>query len=169
MKSKIKIVVLVITIIILNISCDQGTKDYARKNLKNQETRNVISNIIVLRYAENDGAFLGIGSNIPQPYKTIVLILFPIIMIISSLAYLIFSKKLSILPIICISCIIGGGIGNIFDRITNNGFVTDFLNFGIGNIRTGILNFADMSITFGAIFLILFQYIEDKRAKRTIS
>ena len=169
MKSKIKIIVLVITIIMLNVACDQGTKDYARKNLKVQETINVINNIFILRYAENDGGFLGVGSNIPQPYKTIVLVLFPIIAIISSLAYLIFSKKLSILQIICISCIIGGGIGNIFDRITNNGFVTDFLNFGIGNIRTGILNFADLSITFGAIFLILFQYIEDIRTKRTIS
>jgi hypothetical protein len=51
------------------------------------------------------------------------------------------SKKLSIPQIICVACIIGDGICNI---------------------RTGMLNFADMSITFGAIFLILFQYFEDK-------
>lgn len=159
MKNKVKIIVLAATIVILNVACDQSTKGYARKNIKNQGTINVIDNFFILRYVENDGAFLGIGSNIPQPYKTIVLLLFPILVLISSLIYLIFSKKLSMLQIICISFIIGGGIGNIFDRITNNGFVIDFLNFGIGNIRTGILNFADMSITFGALFLILSQYM----------
>jgi len=165
MKKRVKIVVLALIIVMLNFACDQGTKIYARKNIKGQGTISVIDSFFILRYAENDGGFLSIGSNLLNPYKTVVLILFPVIVIIGSLIYLIFSRKLSIARIICISCIIGGGIGNIFDRIINKGVVTDFLNFGIGSIRTGILNFADMSITFGALFLILFQSIEDKKEK----
>ena len=47
--------------------------------------------------------------------------------------------------------ILYGGIGNLIDRICNNGLVTDFINFGIGPIRTGIFNVADMAITSGAI------------------
>ena len=69
------------------------------------------------------------------------------------------------LQIACISTIIGGGISNIFDRILFSGFVTDFMNFGIGSLRTGILNFADMSITFGAILLIFVQYIKETKHK----
>jgi signal peptidase II len=166
MKCRKKLIILILFIITLNVACDQGTKSYARKNLKNQGTINVINNIFVLRYVENDGAFLGAGSNIPQPYKTFILILFPVLILIGVFIFLVLNKKLSISQTVCVACIIGGGIGNIFDRFYNDGFVTDFMNFGIGNIRTGILNFADMSITFGAIFLIIFQYLEDKRLKR---
>jgi signal peptidase II len=69
------------------------------------------------------------------------------------------------LQMVCISTIIGGGISNIFDRILFGGYVTDFMNFGIGSLRTGILNFADMSITFGAIVLIIVQYVKEKKIK----
>ena len=53
----------------------------------------------------------------------------------------------------------------MIDRILFGGYVTDFMNFGIGSLRTGILNFADMSITFGAILLIFVQYFKERKIK----
>ena len=53
--------------------------------------------------------------------------------------------------------IIGGGLGNLIDRLSNDFRVVDFINFGIGNVRTGILNVADMSVTFGVIFLAIYS------------
>ena len=53
--------------------------------------------------------------------------------------------------------IIGGGLGNLIDRLSNNFRVVDFINFGIGNVRTGILNVADMSVTFGVIILAIYS------------
>ena len=47
--------------------------------------------------------------------------------------------------------ILAGGIGNLIDRILNNGLVTDFINVGIGPLRTGIFNVADIAFTCGAI------------------
>jgi lipoprotein signal peptidase len=38
----------------------------------------------------------------------------------------------------------------------NSGFVTDFINVGIGPVRTGIFNVADVAVTFGAIAAVLF-------------
>ena len=61
--------------------------------------------------------------------------------------------------IIYLSCIIGGGLGNLADRLFNNFMVIDFLNFGVWNLRTGILNCADLSVTFGAILLLLDEII----------
>ena len=119
MKNRIRIIVLVIIVVMLNVGCDQSKKDYARKNIRDQGTINVIGSFFVLRYMENNGAFLSLGSKMLKQYKTILLVFFPIIIVVSSLIYLIFSRTLSIFQIICISCIIGGGIGNIFDRITN--------------------------------------------------
>jgi signal peptidase II len=47
-----------------------------------------------------------------------------------------------------------GGMGNFIDRTTNNGAVVDFLNVGVGSLRTGIFNIADVAIMLGvALFL----------------
>jgi signal peptidase II len=43
----------------------------------------------------------------------------------------------------------------LVDRIVYDGRVVDFLNAGIGAIRTGIFNTADMAITTGAILLLI--------------
>jgi signal peptidase II len=66
-------------------------------------------------------------------------------------------RETKLIRVILWSCIIGGGIGNLADRLLNNFRVIDFLNFGIGNLRTGVLNIADISVTFGVIALILFE------------
>ncbi len=168
MSSKLKRNIFVIFIIILNVGADQISKFYAQLYLKGQDTIHVIGNLFILTYAENSGAFLGMGSSIPQPWKTIVMVLFPALAIILGTIYLIFGKKVSFKQAVCLACIIGGGIGNVYDRATNMGKVVDFLNFGIGTgwFRTGVLNIADLSITFGAIFLILFQYLEEKKEKQ---
>jgi signal peptidase II len=163
MKNKLFITLLIIITMLVNIGCDQGTKHLAREHLKNEGTIHVIHTLFILRYAENDGGFLSLGSDIPQPFKTIVLIIFPVIMVTGLLFYLILNKHLTLLHVLCISTILGGGISNIYDRIAHNGFVTDFLNFGIGNIRTGILNCADISITFGVIFLIIIHIVYEKK------
>ena len=56
---------------------------------------------------------------------------------------------------VALSCIFSGGASNLYDRALNNGAVVDFLNIGIGPLRTGIFNIADMAILFGAgLFLI---------------
>ena len=55
---------------------------------------------------------------------------------------------------------------NIIDRILFDRHVTDFMNLGIQNIRTGIFNVADICVTAGAIGLLLF--CSDTPAKKTI-
>ncbi len=163
--------VLAAAIIFVNIACDQGTKHYARKNYKNKGTVRVIGDYFIIRYTENTGAFLGMGANLPQPWKAIVLSIIPAVLIIVMTVYMLCSKELTRFQLICIACIIGGGISNIFDRFMYQGAVTDFLHFNsrIGMLRTGILNFADMSITFGVILLLISQMREDYRRKKLAS
>lgn len=163
--SKIKHNILIISVIILNLGIDQVSKVLARTYLRGQGSIRVIGDFFILTYAENTGAFLSMGSNLPQPWKTLVLVLFPAIAIILATLYLIFGKKVSFRQSMAIACIIGGGIGNVFDRAIHAGAVTDFLFFDTGFwiLRTGVLNIADLSITFGAIALLVFQHLEDKR------
>ena len=56
--------------------------------------------------------------------------------------------------VVAVAAIVGGGVGNLVDRV-QLGAVRDFFNVGIGPLRTGIFNVADMAITFGGIALIV--------------
>jgi signal peptidase II len=55
------------------------------------------------------------------------------------------------------SLIFAGGMGNILDRLVFDRHVTDFMNIGIMDIRTGIFNFADIWITAGVICLLIWR------------
>ncbi len=56
------------------------------------------------------------------------------------------------------SIILGGSLGNLFDRLVYNA-VPDFIDFHIGNLHWFIFNLADIFITIGAICLILDEFI----------
>jgi signal peptidase II len=51
--------------------------------------------------------------------------------------------------------IVGGGLGNWIDRILHDGNVTDFVSVGLGPLRTGIFNFADVAVMAGMLWLLV--------------
>ena len=57
-----------------------------------------------------------------------------------------------------IELFLAGGISNFYDRATNNGAVVDFLNIGIGSVRTGIFNIADVALMLGIGLILLSHY-----------
>jgi signal peptidase II len=73
-----------------------------------------------------------------------------------------FRTRENIYFIIGISFIIGGGIGNIFDRIVH-GSVTDFLHIDMGIFKTGIFNLADVSIMFGTACILVYNLTKRKK------
>lgn len=159
------IAVAALVIILVNIGCDQGTKFYARNNFKGRGPIEVVDSLFIIRYAENSGGFLSLGSDIPRPYKTILLLVFPCVALAGAAVYLVVNDKFSAGEVFFIASVIGGGISNMYDRIVYDGLVTDFMNFGIGPVRTGILNFADLSITFGVLALLVIQYMNSRKEK----
>jgi signal peptidase II len=142
-------------VIFANIGCDQITKNMVREYIGYQETIPLIGNHFVLTNVENSGAFLSLGSDFPFLLKTLFLSILPILFLIVG-AYFLFTKKhINSYLALGISFTIGGGIGNIYDRLLY-GSVTDFLNIDYHFIKTGIFNMADLSITIG-IGLIFFS------------
>ena len=61
--------------------------------------------------------------------------------------------------------ILGGAIGNVFDRIFTKA-VPDFIDFHIGNFHWFIFNIADIFITFGVIFLILLEITDNNKIEK---
>jgi len=105
---------------------------------------------------ENKGAFMGLGSTMPVEIRFWLLIVSTGIAVLGMLIVVLMHHGLSLAIVIGLSLIIGGGFGNLIDRIGNNGLVIDFLNIGIGRLRSGIFNIADVAITIGAVTLIFF-------------
>lgn len=164
---------IVLTTITSIIAFDQITKVLARVYLKPAEgvaakTINVVGDFFILQYAENRGAFLSMGSKLPDGIWTMVMTLIPLIFLIVFFVYLLRKPSLPMTETLIYSGIIAGGLGNLYDRF-RFGFVTDFLNFGIGdNFRTGILNIADIPITLGIIYLFIYYTIKDIQKKKAL-
>ena len=70
--------------------------------------------------------------------------------------------------VIVFGIIIGGALGNVFDRIRLD-YVVDFIDMGIGNLRWFTYNLADAFITVGALFLLTRELLfkEKKKARRS--
>lgn len=161
MNKKTLRLLLLLLILMANIGCDQSTKMLARQHLRGSETVFVLKNFFILTYAENNGAFLSIFSNMPKTFRKIVLIVLPSIALTGMLIYILLQIKQSFLYLFALTCIAGGGISNVMiDRIFNNEYVVDFMNMGIGPLRTGIFNMADLSIMTGAAILLYLAFIK---------
>jgi signal peptidase II len=145
----------VVQIILACIAVDQATKWLAKRSLAPDGFMSFAGDTLRLQYAENTGAFLSFGSSLPEPWRHIMLTVCVAIFLTALLAYLFFSRSLGRHYLACLSLVCGGGISNLIDRIAYDGRVVDFLNVGIGPIRTGIFNVADMAITTGAILLLI--------------
>ncbi len=164
-RNSLKFVVLLI-IVALNFGCDQISKVIARKNIEPYEQITVIKDRFILTKVENTGAFLSAGSNLPDFIRTILLTVLPVFVLGYGLWFLYTNKNISVLMQVAVSFLIGGGLGNIYDRILY-GSVTDFLFMDFVLFRTGIFNLADVSIMIG-IGLLLFQSFQKTKKEEEI-
>jgi signal peptidase II len=146
----------------MNIALDQISKVLVRANFEYGEIKPLIGDNFIMQYVENKGAFLGMGSDMPDYLKLIFLLILPVIVLGYVVYYIVKSKELDRLSLIAFCCIIGGGVANVFDRIIY-GQVTDFFFIDLGGVfKTGIFNFADLSVTTGMIMLLFGSFLNKK-------
>lgn len=116
-------------------------------NLKPAGTVELIPGLFSLKYVENKGAAFGMLSNARW-----IFIVFTIVIIIA-LIYIMIRKKInSKLFSIASILIIGGGIGNLIDRVFY-GYVVDYLSI---SFFPPVCNFADYCITIGAVLMVIY-------------
>ncbi len=151
----------IILLVLLNIGCDQISKDVVRKNVVANDYIEVVGNNLILTNVENTGAMLGFGQNLPPILKVILLQAIPVIILLVLLYRILRKRNLDKFMVIAFAFVIGGGIGNLIDRITH-GSVTDFFLIELGFFKTGIFNMADVSVTLG-VLMILFLSLWNKK------
>ncbi|WP_293755459.1 signal peptidase II [uncultured Paraglaciecola sp.] len=159
--SILKRIQMILVICLISVGIDQSTKWYASEYLPRFEMSSYWGDMLRIGYAENTGAFLGLGSNMSDSAKFWIFVCAVGLVLSALLIYILKTKTQTIYGLTSLTFIFSGGISNFYDRALNNGAVIDFLNVGIGSLRTGIFNVADMAIMLG-VFLLLFA--KDKKA-----
>lgn len=149
----------ILLLIFANAGCDQISKNAARKNISYHETINIIGNHLILTKVENSGAFLSAGDSLAGSVKFIFLTILPLLALAYGIYYLLTNTRLPKLLVLGISFVIGGGLGNLADRLIN-GSVTDFVHIDYYLIKTGIFNLADVSIMIGMVMLVIQLYFK---------
>ena len=137
------------------VGCDHVTKIAAKNQLATSPTVHLIGDLFRFQYMENTGAMLGLGGGLPESVRFWGLIVLVGAVLIGVLRYIWTSQEITPLGILGGSLIVGGGFSNLIDRLLNDGIVVDFMNFGVGNLRTGIFNVADVAIMVGIGILLV--------------
>jgi signal peptidase II len=144
--------VLLCLLLAATAGCDRVTKHLAATTLAGGPSYSFLGDTVRLDYHENSGGFLGAGSTWrPQLRKAVfqfanALVLVAAIGMAKSLQW----SRLGRAGIVMF---LAGGMSNLADRIAF-GSVIDFLNIGIGPVRTGIFNVADVAIMVGIAILL---------------
>ncbi len=141
------IIALIIGIAIAAV--DQIIKYFVSIYLQPVGSITVIDNILNLTYVENRGVAFGMFSDMRWTFVAVTVIL-----IIAVVAVMFVKRPKSKMFYLSVALIVGGGIGNLIDRIFY-GYVIDYLSL---SFFPPVCNFADYCITIGTILLIIYLF-----------
>lgn len=154
----------IIVTIIGSIALDQISKIWVRANVKSGSVSEIFGEYFTLHNVENKGAFLGMGSDLNETLRVILLLILPVVVLGFVLRYVFKDKSLNNWSLFAFSSIIGGGIANVYDRFAY-GSVTDFWHIRLTDtLKTGIINVADIFVTTGMIILVFITLFKKKKA-----
>jgi signal peptidase II len=145
------------------VGCDQATKDIVRIRFPESVTYSLWGDLVRLQHTQNHGAFLSLGATFSESTRFGVFTVAAAFALAGMVTYLVRKPNMSAFDIVAACLIVGGGVGNLIDRILFSGGVTDFLNLGIGQLRTGIFNIADVEIMVG-VGMILYRSFRASRS-----
>lgn len=152
-------------LVVMTIGCDRVTKQLATENLAGESAHSYFADTFRLTYAENVGGFLSLGAGLPSALRSAVftLVTGALLLVLALLAW---RQRSNLRHAAAFSLFIAGGVSNWFDRVSD-GRVVDFMNVGIGWLRTGIFNVADVAIMLGAALFVLAELRARSRSTPT--
>ncbi len=148
------------------VVADQATKAWIVKNVaENTIASRHMGDFLWIVHMRNLGIAFSIGDSVSSLLRLGLFILLPACFLVAAAIFSFVSKTLTTFQRYAISIIMGGGIGNLIDRIFRPEGVVDFISFSLFGIfgldRFPTFNIADMSITIGAFLLILSGFLVD--------
>lgn len=142
----------------LVVLLDRLSKRLVASRISMHDSITVIPGFFRITHVENSGAAFGLFADSPSEWKIAMLVLFSLVALVIVVALLWKNSHSLTTTGVGLSLILGGAIGNLWDRLVN-GKVVDFLLFYIGQYQWPAFNVADSAIVVGAgllVFEILF-------------
>ena len=144
-----------IILLVLIIFADQLSKWLVVAGLQGREPVYVIKGVLRFTYVENDGAAFGMLDD----HRWVFLVL-STVMIAALIYYICKYKPKSKWVMTSLILIVGGGIGNMIDRVLL-GYVIDFIDFcAFPNLWKWVFNIADSAVCVGAGMFILYLILD---------
>jgi len=139
--------------VIATIGCDRVTKHIAMETLSGGGVHTYLADTIRLEYTENTGGFLGLGASLPEFWRTTLFTIATagLLLMMGTVAM---RARWNGWPLFGVCLVLAGGASNWIDRVVR-GSVIDFMNVGVGPLRTGIFNVADVAILAGVVCMVL--------------
>ncbi len=148
-----------LVLIATTVGCDRVSKHFAARELAGEPRQSFLADTVRLEYAENTGAFLSLGSDWSPAMQTAVFTIATGLVLVGMVAAAI-RFRLTGPARVGLALYVAGGASNLVDRVVR-GSVIDFMNVGIGWLRTGIFNVADVAILLGvAIFVLTHRQLD---------
>lgn len=148
-------------ITIASFLIDLISKIFVSNNFNPYIPNKVIDNFFYITYVKNEGAAWSILSG-----NRFFLIAVSIIALIFILSCILKEKTFGKLEGFSYGILLGGIVGNLFDRIVY-GYVIDFLDFNIFGYNYPVFNIADCFIVIGVLIMIILSFRGDKNENRS--
>jgi|SRR5579862_1196179 len=138
----------------LVVLLDRWTKRTVARRIPLYQHIQIIPGFFRLTHTENTGAAFSLFADSTAPWKTGLLIGFSLIALLVVSVLLWKNNHTHVVTGIALSLIMGGALGNLWDRISS-GRVVDFLLFYVKRYQWPVFNLADSAIVVGAGLLVL--------------
>jgi len=137
------------------IGCDRVTKHVAATTLAGMPARSFAADVVRLEYVENSGGFLSLGDGLPPAARTAVFTVATGALLLGLIGGAIRFRWAG-WSLLGVALFVAGGASNWLDRAIR-GSVIDFMNVGLGPVRTGVFNVADVAILLGVVMVTLVE------------
>jgi len=148
----------------LSIALDQVTKVLATDAFKGKPTLSYLGDTFRFQFATNEGAFLSLGGNLPESARFWLLTV-GVGGLLLAITVQALRNPVDTANLTGYALIVSGGFSNWIDRARFGGVVVDFMNMGLGSLRTGVFNIADLAILAGIGVLLIAGWKQDRAAK----
>lgn len=139
---------------------DRLTKMWVVENIPVGGARTVVGDYVRIVHAQNTGAAFGL-----LPERTTLLSVLSVLAVIAIVYYYRQIASNSWLISATLGMQLGGAFGNLLDRVSQ-GYVVDFIDVGVGDLRFWAFNVADSSIVVGIIAVTAALWYEEHRAPK---
>ena len=150
-----------LAVALLVAAADLVTKHWAEGRLSSGEDPIVVTSWLNFVYSENPGAAFGLFKDRwwGRHFLTVISVLAGIFLF----WFVVKTDDRPVLTAFTLGMILGGVIGNVWDRLFNEGQVRDFIDFHIDDWHWHTFNIADSGISVGVVLLLILGFFPRKK------